>query len=201
MGHKFHHQFQQQNLFSINSKHRYSHGGVLRQLRKGRGVRPLSTKEPLHVVFKVNHLRLRSYSLRSAQSFSLTHKIIKKYSLRFRVKIEQLSIQKDHIHILIRAPRRSQFQYFFRVVAGQIAQRFEHEGLFRKVTDTPTTQPKKGTSLWKLRPFSRVVRGFRAYKIVCDYIRLNELEVLDKIQYQKNRLRGLSSADWSLLWA
>ncbi|MBC7371198.1 MAG: hypothetical protein H7326_06520, partial [Bdellovibrionaceae bacterium] len=58
------------------------------------------------------------------------------------MKVEQLSIQHDHIHLLVRTGRRSQYQHFFRVVAGQIAQRFEKEGLFAAgpaVTGTPNT--------------------------------------------------------------
>lgn len=113
------------------------------------------------------------------------------------MKVEQVSIQGDHIHLLIRAHRRQQFHFFFRVLAGQVAQRFQKEGFF--VTDTPANR-KRGVSLWRLRPFTRLVRGWRAHKIVRDYIQLNEQEALGKILYQKKRLKGLSSAEWELLW-
>ncbi|MEK6773255.1 MAG: hypothetical protein AABY64_04895 [Bdellovibrionota bacterium] len=100
-------------------------------------------------------------------------------------------------------------QNFFRVFAGQIAQRFEQEGLVnfspnqtaRKImTDTPLPQntPKK---LWKHRPFTRVVKGRSAYTIVRNYIQLNEKEALGIIIYQKRRLKGLSTTEWELLWA
>jgi putative transposase len=222
------HRQQQQSLFKTNWSHRFSHGGVLRQKKLGRGQRPLSCKEPLHLVFKVDRLRLRHRSLRSNQSFPLILHIIKKYSERFQVKIEQLSVQGDHIHILLRAPRRSRYHFFFRVVAGQIAQRFDNEGLLvggitgieKQMTGTPaksqqtnskTSQKNagggsqqayqgSGTKLWKYRPFTRVVRGWRANRIVRDYIQLNEKEICGKIPYQKARLRGLSNQDWQRLW-
>lgn len=188
---------QQVSFFKTDWKHRYAHGGMLRNKRAGRGARPLSTKDPLHLVFKVNKNTLRQKSLRAAQSFILTNQIIKKYSRRFFVKIEQLSIQNDHIHALIRTTRRSQYQHFFRVVSGQIAQCYQKEGLLMAcVTDT-----LGATKLWKSRPFTRVIKGFKAYQIVRNYIQLNEKEVLGKIRYQKNRLRGLSSADWEVLWS
>jgi REP element-mobilizing transposase RayT len=125
------------------------------------------------------------------------------------VKVEQVSIQHDHIHILIRTSRRSLYHHFFRVVAGQIAQRFKNEGLLSMdVTDTPkmgiqrrVRELKQRIKLWKYRPFSHVVRGYRAYKIVRNYIQLNEKEVLGKIKYQSRRLRGLSMSDWTILWA
>ena len=182
---------QQQSLFSENYSHRYSHGGSLRRQRKGRGRRPLSSKEPLHVVFKIRKTKLRRRSLRASQEFALTQHLIARYAAKFFVKIERSSVQKDHIHLLIRTSRRSLFQNFFRVLAGQIAQRFEKEGLL-SVTDTPG-------GLWLMRPFSRVVRGYRAYKIVVKYIWLNEMEGTGRIPYQKKRLRGLSSSDWTLL--
>ena len=195
IGHKKNKRTSKQScFFKTSSQHRFSYGGVLRNKRSGRGTRPLSTKEPLHLVFKVNREKLRHQSLRSPQGFALVSTIIKKYAGRFRVKIEQLSIQSNHIHALLRTSRRSQYQHFFRVVAGQIAQCFAKEGLLRA--------PVTGTlRLWQYRPFTRVVRGWKAYQTVRDYIQLNEKEVRGEIRYQKNRLRGLSSADWEALWS
>lgn len=197
-----HRSFKQFSFDQIKSRDRYSYGGTLRQKRIGRGQRPLACKQALHVVFKVHKSRLRHRGLRSAQGFALIHKIIKQYAARFFVKIEHLSIQNDHIHLLVRTNRRSHFHFFFRVVAGQIAQRFQKEGLLlnpakKTVTDT---HPVQGTRLWKYRPFSRVVIGWRAFSIALNYIQLNEQEALGKIRYQKKRLRGLSSSDWEILW-
>jgi len=46
-----------------------------------------------------------------------------------------------------------------------------------------------------------VVREWKAYKIVRDYIQLNEKKALGEIPYQKRRLKGLSMQDWQILWA
>jgi hypothetical protein len=70
----------------------------------------------------------------------------------------------------------------------------------QSVTDTQTGL-RKGTGLWKYRPFTRVVRGWKAYQVVRSYIRLNEKEARGEIPYRKQRLRGLSSADWGILWS
>lgn len=100
------------------------------------------------------------------------------------------------------------FHYFFRVVSGQIEQRLKKEGLLRGVTDTHKVVKRKAVqgikrklSLWKHRPFSRVVRRYRAYRIVRNDIQLNEKEVLGHIQHQSQRLRGLSMSDWKILWS
>jgi putative transposase len=198
----------QLNFIKDSKTHRFASGGTLRQSRKGRKQRPLSCKETLHVVFKADSSRLRSRSFRRNKEFILIQKIIKHYAERFHVKIDQLTIQHDHIHCLIRTSKRSFFHYFFRVVAGQIAQRFEQEGLLtlkvvlnkKPVTGTPNEAPKPPRSLWKYRPFSRVVRSFTALKIVRNYLQLNEQEVRGLIPYNILRLKGLSEYQWKILW-
>ena len=203
-----------QRQFQLASNSRaLEHGGKHRKKRRGRGRRAISCKDSLHVVFKINRIVLKTQSLRTHQNFKLSHEIIQKYADRFFVKIEQISIQGDHIHCLVRTCRRSFFHYFFRVVSGQIAQQFEKtdklrfviDERFRRVTDTPkdvnnTLKIKRKLKLWMYRPFSRVVRGYKAYKIVRNYIQLNEKEALGLIPYKKNRLRGLSLAEWQILW-
>ncbi len=181
----------QQSFSELNThwKFRYCHGGTLRNSSKGRGARPLSTKDPIHLVFKINKSAVPK-GLRNPRNFNLINALLKKYARKFFVRIEQHSIQKDHIHILVRAGRRSALQSFFRVVAGQFAQ---------VLTDT-FTKRHEGEKVWKHRPFTRVVRGFKAYKISRDYIQLNELEVSGR-PYSKTRLRGLSEEQLRELWA
>jgi hypothetical protein len=65
---------------------------------------------------------------------------------------------------------------------------------------SPSSPPAR-VSLWKYRPFTRVVRGYKAYKIVRDYIQLNEKEATGEIRYSKQRLRGLREEDLSRLWS
>ena len=200
------------------------HGGEHRKKRSGRGQRPLSCKESLHVVFKINRIVLKTQSFRTHQNFKLSSEIIQKYADRFFVKIEQISIQGDHIHCLVRTTRRSFFHHFFRVASGQIAQQFEKTDKLRFVVDdrfrnkplkksknksqNVTDTPKKGNAsvrrklkLWMYRPFTRLVRGRTDYKNVRNYIQLNEKEALGEITYKKDRLRGLSMAEWEILWS
>ena len=180
-----------QQVFSVMQmhwRHRYCHGGTLRKSSKGRGARPLTSKDPMHLVFKINKAAVRG-GLRSPRAFSLINSLLKKYSYKFYVRVEQHSIQQDHIHILVRGGKRSQMQSFFRVVAGQFAQR---------LTDTFATK-HEGPKIWKHRPFSRVIKGFKPYRIVRDYIQLNECEAMGR-PYSKSRLRGLTQEQLIELW-
>ena len=182
----------------------HSHGGRLRQLRKGRKARPLSSRKPHHVVFKADKKAMK-LNLRSPQTFKIVRRIIDCYAKRFFIKIDQCSINFDHIHLNIRIPRRAMSHYFLRVVAGQIAQELQKQNLLREVTDT--SAEKRGVStkrvmkLWLVRPFTRVVHGWRGYVVLRNYIQLNEKEVLGLIPYQKTRLRGLAIVHWQKLWS
>ena len=197
----------QTSFLKSTGVHALSHGGSLRNQRKGRGQRPLSCKESLHIVFKLDRRRLRSKSLRAHKPFALSQAILKRYAKKFFIKIEQVSIQGDHIHALVRTSQRSFFHHFFRVTSGQIAQQFQKQGLLvsatykKSVTDTPGKSATKRKKLWIYRPFSRVVKGFKAYKIVRNYIQLNEQEARGIIKYSKLRLRGLSNEEWEILWS
>ncbi len=198
------HQRQSQTNFDIKKWNlKESHGGVLRRLRRGRGSRPLSSRDPLHIVFKVDRRRLRTRSLRTHRNFQMIMDIHRQYGRRFFVKIEQISVQGDHIHVLIRATKRTQALNFFRVVSGQIAQRFEltDKLLPGAVTDTQAGKRRRGVALWRYRPFTRLVKGWRSYRTVRNYIQLNEKEALGDIPYRKERLRGLSMQDWKILWS
>ncbi|QLY25075.1 transposase [Bdellovibrio sp. KM01] len=170
-------------------RHRYCYGGNLRKSSKGRGARPLSSTDPIHLVFKVNKGAVRA-GLRSPRTFNLLQALLRKYSRKFFVRVEQVSIQTDHIHLLVRGGRRSAMQIFLRVVAGQFAQ---------CLTDT-FSQKHEGEKVWKHRPFSRVIKGYKPYRIVRDYIQLNELEATGRL-YSKTRLRGLSEEQLRELWA
>jgi putative transposase len=200
----------QNSLLKQKPNHNLSHGGSLRSQRRGRRNRPLSCKHPLHVVFKINRSALKGHSLRTLKVFQLCQNMIRIYAKKFFIQIEQVSIQNNHIHLLIRTTRRSLYLHFFRVVAGQIAQTCHRFGLCsghlkKRVTDTPEeggqkTEGKK-ISLWKHRPFSRIVKGRRAYIIIKNYIQLNEMEATGKIAYQINRLRGMTAEDLKKLWS
>ncbi|MBC7419659.1 MAG: hypothetical protein H7328_02930 [Bdellovibrio sp.] len=174
----------------VNYKFQDSHGGVLRNKRRGRKARPLSTKQAIHLVFKIDRSKIKR-GFRSPLGFHICNSVIKRYAKRFFVKIDQLAICGDHIHLIVKLTRRSLGQHFFRVVAGQIAQQMKNNGFW--VTDTP--------SVWKTRPFTTVIRGWKAYHIARNYVILNQKEAEGKIPYQKQRLKGLSSSDWQILWS
>ena len=181
---------QQNSFFNDASRHRFCSGGDLRNQAAGRKARKLTTKNLHHAVFKIQRRALPK-GLRSPRNFTTVNAVIRQYARRFLIRIDQLAIQSDHIHLTLRATRRSHFQFFFRVVAGQIAQRL--------MTDTPT-EPSSLPRLWKHRPWTRVIaRSQSAERIARAYVRLNAEEARGERAYRKERLRGLGSEElWQL---
>ena len=174
-----------ENFYLMNSG---CWGGSLRNFRKKRTARHLSNRKFHHLVFKVNR-DVNPTSLRTPRTFSICRHVIKSYAKRFKIRISSHSIQADHIHLLVRTNRKSNYQAFFRVVAGQISQR---------VTDTFHFKKFK-QSFWRFRPFTRIVRNRKAYYRTKAYIRMNELEGQKIIPYQKSRLKHSTLGLWKLL--
>lgn len=174
--------------------HSLSYGGKLRNERKGRGARPLSSKEPIHLVLK-GTLAKKEWNFRLPQNHQTVSKLIYELSRTYGIRIDQKAIQQDHVHLVLRVKNRTLYKRFIRRLAGQIAQ---------QVTDARSSAKslkEQGLKFFKHRPFTRVVRGLKAYTIVRAYVRLNEQEALGNIRYRKDRLRGLQPHEWGFVWS
>ena len=96
-----------------------------------------------------------------------------KYSWKFHIRVYNLSVQKDHIHFLIKIEDRESYKKFTRALTGILARKY-------------------GKGLWALSPFTRVLGWGIDYKTTNQYIMQNEDEVWGlkpyknrKYQYQK----------------
>src|SRR5207247_741020 len=100
-------------------------------------------------------------------------------SQKYGVKVAELSINGDHIHLLIWITNRTLYNRFIRSLTGLLALRITKVG-----TKTALSQ-----KFWDYRPFTRIVIGWRGYRIAKDYVTLNKLETMGVIDYQPGRLR------------
>lgn len=97
---------------------RREHGGKL-LLGRRRKRRPLSVKNPIHLVLKSDFATGSRNLLRHRP---LIERIILKSAKRFRISVYEKAVVSNHIHLLVRGKKRDELQNFFRVVAGHIAQ-------------------------------------------------------------------------------
>ncbi|MGE0632576.1 MAG: transposase [Pseudobdellovibrionaceae bacterium] len=184
----------QLNLDPKIFNHSLAYGGQFRRKRRGRGARPLSSKEPIHLVLK-GTLALKKWSFRLPRNHKIISELIFQFSKAYGIRIEQKAIQYDHVHLLVRVPYRTLYKRFIRRLSGQIAM------YVTDARDSAKSLKKEGLRFFKYRPFSRVVRGWKAYKTARNYVILNEQEALRNIPYRKERLRDLNAHEWHFIWS
>lgn len=135
-----------------------THGGELAH-GKRKIERPLKMNRPIHLVLRAKRsgLKIKERKIRE---------IIKKYGDKFKVKIYQVSVNSNHLHLALSASSRMSFQNFLRSISGVIAKLMG-----------------KG-KLWLCLAFTRVSHWGRDYKILLGYIRQNQLESIGAISYK-----------------
>jgi REP element-mobilizing transposase RayT len=141
-----------------------AYGGALLKTRAGRAHgRPLSTRETMHLV-------LRSTKATGALSFRChsgrIEATLKKFSRRYGVKILSLANVGNHLHLQIKLSNRQLYKPFIRAVTAAIAMAVTGASRWKKMDG----------KFWDYRPFTRVVKSWRGYLTLKDYIHINRLE-------------------------
>jgi REP element-mobilizing transposase RayT len=176
---------QLQLILKFNS--RREHGGTL-SLGKRRKQRPLSVKTPLHLVLK-SDFAFGSRSL--LRHRPLIAKVIAKAKKRFYIRVYEMAVVSNHIHLVVKGYRRRDLQNFFRVVAGHIAQEILREFPIERgkrggapvslSTERKTRETEN--KFWQTRIYSRIVTWGREYLAVKRYVIQNTMEALGIIPY------------------
>ncbi len=154
------------------------YGGTLRYRKL---LRTIEDKKALHLILSCG-LNRQGFSLRTY--VSLINAYILKFSSLFQVKIYKLSVNSNHIHILLKVRDRDAFKRFIRSVSASIAvsikAQYDYEGPF-----------------WQDRPFTRVVTWGREYSGIKEYILLNFKEAVGFVAYKprENRYKFLQQFD------
>jgi putative transposase len=175
-------------LSMFKSEPRFFGGQLLHGRRRGR--RPLSSKEPIHLVLR-SLWAVGKHSLLRRENKSEVEKIIRIFAHRFGVTVYRLAIQGNHIHLIIRPMARRPYAAFIRAISGKIASHVMRGQSFKEFKKQvggdgcqALTEPcGKGQRFWQFRPFSRVIVWGRAFKEACAYVLKNNLEALGFIPY------------------
>lgn len=124
----------------------------------------------------------------------LIENIIIKAKKRFDIRVYEMAIVSNHIHLLVKGYVRKDLQNFFRMVAGHIAQE-----ILRKVPPSSAEIAKAGgapskdtNKFWQSRIYSRIVSWGKEFFAVRKYVIQNTLEALSIINY-KQRKKSIKS--------
>ncbi len=134
----------------INEKPQLLFGGTL-AVGKRKSARPLAFKRTVHLVLKAS-----SHSQLLRNRYTLEGIVIR-FSKKFGIRVYQMAVQTDHVHIHVRLNNRTLYRRWIRAITSQLA--CQINGL-----------------KWCLSPFTRVVSWGRDFKRVVEYVRFNQVE-------------------------
>ena len=156
-----------QQLLRKDFKISYEFGGDLNK-GKRKTARPITTKKPMHLVFRSDYAKGELSLLRHEK---LIKTVLTKQSKRFYIKIYNLAINSNHLHFCTYAKTRQGFKNFLRAFSGELA-----KSLLKRTK-------KKTENFWTKVVYSRIIEWGRALKIVNYYINQNTLEARGLIPY------------------
>ena len=152
--------------FIKNQKSAKCFGGEL-LTNKRKSKRPLSPNLPLHLV-----LRSTSKIVFSPHNFRL-EKLIHQIANESNIRIYEFAINWSHLHFVILAKTREDYNYFVRVLSSKLAMAIQK------------SQTIKAKKLFALRPFTRILTWGRDFKNARAYMILNQKESRGEIKREK----------------
>jgi REP element-mobilizing transposase RayT len=155
-------------------KPRHVFGGAYLKSYNPKTARPLDGKKALHVVLKSSQAK-GDKSFKAKTNEAPIWDIVKNHADRLGIKIYEYANGGDHLHILLRARHRSEYNAFIRTISGLIA---------RLVGKSERGSPLKRKRFWDARPFSRIVSfAKREFQTAKTYFLRNALEAIGWMPY------------------
>jgi REP element-mobilizing transposase RayT len=157
-----------------------AYGGSLLKTRKGRSSgRPLDTKNTMHLILKSSKA-VGEWSFRKSQNEKVIKVIIAKFAHRFGIKILSLANVGNHLHLQIKLSNRYTYTPFIKAITGAIAMAVTGKSKWNG------SSSKMRLKFWDYRPYSRVVKSYRAFLTLRNYIQINQIEGYG---YRRNEAR------------
>jgi len=151
-------------------------GSLLKGKRKSK--RPLTKKNPIHFVLKSEKAKR---NLSFVNHKSSLEKIIARVCKDHHIKLYEMAINFDHIHLVVRLPNVSAYAGWIKALSSLIVQ-------------TIARRTKRVlTNFFTLRPYSRIITWGRQFKRVLEYQVLNQMEIFGlRPKKQKHKLTHLT---------
>jgi REP element-mobilizing transposase RayT len=155
-----------------------AYGGELLRTRKGRsGPRPLDTRNTIHLVLRSSKAK-NKWSFRRTENENKITRIVDKFSRRYGVKVLSLANVGNHLHFQIKLGNRFTYVPFIRAITAAIAMAVT--GISRWTKNKTEGHGR----FWDYRPFTRVVKSYRGFINLRDYLKVNKLEGLGATRFE-----------------
>src|SRR5579859_1156943 len=147
-----------------------AYGGILFRSRSGRArPRPLSTSETMHLVLKSTKAR-GDWSFCKPGNRKKTRDLLSRFSRKYGIRVLSYASVGNHLHFHIKLSNRFLYTPFIRGFTAALAM---------AITGSSRWKPLKKEAkdrFWDYRPFTRVVRSFRGFLNLKDYVKINQYE-------------------------
>jgi len=144
-------------------------GSLLEGKRKTK--RPLSTKEPIHLVLKSTGNRVFSPGDRRIEN------LIRNQAAKYKIKLFRVSLNWTHVHAIVQVKDRKTYNSFIRTVTARLVRLISQ---IRKLDLS---------GLFDLRPFTKIISWGRQFKSLLGYHDLNDLEAFGYVKREKKPKR------------
>jgi REP element-mobilizing transposase RayT len=144
-----------QTQFNFIKDYKKEFGGSL-LVGKRKSKRPLTAKSPIHLVLKTDGRRLLNPKNKKIEV------IIKQECMKRNIKIFDIAVNWNHLHLLIQLPHTRAYAGFIRNVTAKII-------LFIGIG-------AKG--LFRLRPYTKIISWGRQFRRTYIYQKLNRVEAI-----------------------
>lgn len=188
----------QNSLFRDKWSRKLSFGGLQKAKGNPRGARPISTRSPMHLVLKSNWAQGRYSFLGKMKALE---SLCRRIGSRTAVKLYDLAIAANHLHLIIRPKSIHAYRAFVRALSGLIprlmmnAQRGRRlKDLLRRLRSERAVQSRgefpvkslkarleelpTSNSFWQARPFTRIVSWGKDYATLKNYLMKNRLDLV-----------------------
>lgn len=152
----------QQNFFPSQ---KLFHGGKLRRQRKFRQARPISDRDSMHLILKSSYAN-GPWSFRAANNKQKVISLIEKFGAKHAVKLLSIANAGNHIHLHIKLTTRHTYRAFIRGLTAALAMAITGASRWNKLK----------IKFWDYRPYTRILKGWKAMLTLRDYIHVNQLE-------------------------
>jgi hypothetical protein len=147
-------------------KTKSAYGGSLLKTRKGRAHgRPLSTRDSMHLVLRSTKAK-GEWSFRRQENYIKVDQLLKRFANKHAIKVLSYANVGNHLHLQIRLSKRQSYRPFIRGFTAALTMAITGASRWNKL----------GTKFWDRRPFTRIVKSWRAVLNLRDYIFVNQLE-------------------------
>lgn len=109
------------------------------------------------------------WSFLKGKNRSLVETILRRFSVQYGVRMLSFANVGNHLHLQIQLSNRHSYRPFIKAVTGAIAMAVTGVNRWNRV-------PGEKLKFWDLRPYTRVIFGYRGVFGIRDYIAINRLE-------------------------